>query len=155
MIGFGFVMFVSFRLTLVPTLAVCALTSVLKTSWKLMKGNCWRLFGNSLLLLLIVLVLWIIAMIVEKAASEILFTAMQSFYPHATPEAVPGQPFLIRLLTPSLGGAYGAVGQYIKIIFDTLNLCVLTGLLRAFYCSTTRILYQEHHIAAAKDIPAS
>ena len=145
LIGLGFVVLVSFRLALVPTLAVCAMVPVLKTSWRMMKENCWRLFGNGILLSLVLLILWVVAMIVERAIAEILFVGVQSLSPSLAPEtASPPQSFLARFFVPSKE----PIHVYIRIVFNFLNLCVMTGFIRAFYCAAVRVLYEEQRLTA-------
>lgn len=137
------------RLSLVPTLAICGMKTTFRTSWEVTKGNCWRVIGNGLLFMLMLLMLGLLVSIAERAILEILYALMPDLFANLpTPDASAAHPVFLRLVSPAAKG-YGTTGAYIDMVFGAANLCVLSGFLRAFIAAMTHILYQERKMAGA------
>lgn len=127
--GFVFFYFMALRLYPVMLLSVCKIKPLYKTSWILMKGNCWRLIGNILLLMFMLLIVWVAAVIVIAIAGVGVGFASKMFFAQTD-----GKTF-----------EHGAM--IFSSIMAGVALTAFNGVLWAFYCTALCIFYEKKHAA--------
>jgi hypothetical protein len=147
-IGGCFTYYIVFRYTLVGPLAAGGADPVLKTSWEMTKGNWWRIFGNSLLFGIVAIVFILATSVIERTVIDALIKLAPAVFGAVSPDPLPDTsriPAFMAYLSPMPRHVQGGIAIYVSIACSTLNLCVISGLGKAFHCAILRVLQQEQH----------
>jgi len=119
--SFVLAIFLMIRLYFAIPLAAAKLLTPLRSSWTLTKGNVWRLLGNTLLFMLLIVVIYLGALIVSILAGLALGLV-------ATLASLPVKPLIDIFFRVVLGSAFSVF---------------IAGMSSSYASAACRILYQE------------